>query len=123
VNVGASERGSVSIVAAGALVALLVCTMGVTDVARVLRVRTQARTAADAAALAAAQELAVSSGTDPAAVASTIAGRNGATLVRCTCAVGSYDAIVTVQRDVSGLWLVPGTFVLNVDARAVVDLP
>jgi secretion/DNA translocation related TadE-like protein len=123
VNIGRSERGSVSIVAAGVLVALLICTMGATDVARVLRVRTQARTAADAAALAAAQELAVPSGSDPAAIASGIAVRNGATLVRCTCGLGSYDAIVTVQRDVSGLWLVPGSFVLSVDARAVVDLP
>ena len=117
------ERGSVSVVAAAVLVALLICTMGVTDLAHVLRGRAQARTAADAAALAAAQELAVSSGADPAALAAAVALRNGATLVSCVCPIGSYEAVVEVERDVSGLWLIPGTLVLNVDARAVVDLP
>lgn len=117
------ERGSVSVVAAGVLVVLLVCTMGVTDLARVLRVRAQVRTAADAAALAAAQELAVPGGADPAAMASTIADRNNATLVACACPVGSSEAVVSVQRRISGLWLVPGTFVLGAEARAVVDLP
>jgi secretion/DNA translocation related TadE-like protein len=117
------QRGSISVVAAGVLVALLVCTMGVSDLTRALRVRAQARTAADAAALAATQELAVPSGEDPAATASAIAGRNGATLVECICQPGTFEAVVTVRRDVSGLWLVPGTLVLEVEARAVVDLP
>jgi secretion/DNA translocation related TadE-like protein len=117
------ERGSVSVVAAGVLVTLLVCTMGVTDLARALRVRAQTRTAADAAALAAAQELAVPSGADPAALAWTIADRNGAILVTCVCPIGSAEAVVSVQRPVTGLWLLPGTFVLSADARAVVDLP
>jgi secretion/DNA translocation related TadE-like protein len=117
------ERGSVSVVAAAVLVILLICTIGVTDLSRALRVRAQTRTAADAAALAAAQELAMPTGQDPALIAASIAWRNGAMLRSCICAVGSYDAVVTVERDVSGLWLVPGMFALIVQARAVVDLP
>jgi secretion/DNA translocation related TadE-like protein len=117
------ERGSVSVVAAGSLVILLVCTMGISDLGRAMRVRAQARTAADAAALAAAQELAMPSGQDPAAIAATIAERNGGVLRACVCAMGTDEAVVTVERSVAGLWLVPGTFILSVRARAVVDLP
>lgn len=117
------ERGSVTVVTAAVLVALLVCTMGVTDLARALRVRAQTRTAADAAALAAAQELAIPSGADPATIAATIAARNDASIVSCVCPIGSYEAIVTVEREVSGLWLLPGSHVLQAAARAVVDLP
>jgi secretion/DNA translocation related TadE-like protein len=120
---GRGERGSVSVVGAGALVAILVCTMGVADVGRVLRARTQVRTAADAAALAAAQELAAPSGADPATVADEIAARNGAQMVSCTCPAGGFDAFVTAQRSVDGLWLVPGTLTVSGEARAVVDLP
>jgi len=57
-----SERGSVSVVAAGAICVALICTMGVADVGRVLAERSHAEAAADAAALAAAQDLALSSG-------------------------------------------------------------
>ena len=117
------QRGSVSVVAAGTLVVLLVCTIGASDLARVLRVRAEARTAADAAALAAAQELAVSTGSDPTTAAETIAIRNGAILRSCACPLGGTEAVVTVERDVTGLWLAPGSFVLSVQARAVVDLP
>jgi len=117
------ERGSVSVAAAGALVSLLVCTMGISDISRVLGARTEARTAADAAALAAAQELAAPTGADPAAVAGDFAGRNGAQLTECACSAESDDAVVTVARSVDGLWLVPGTLTLSVRARAVVDLP
>jgi len=110
-------------VAAGVLVALLVCTMGISDVARVLRARTQARTAADAAALAAAQELAAPTGLDPSDAAVDLAARNGARVTACACSVGGHEAIVTVERSVDGLWLVPSTLVLVASARAVVDLP
>jgi secretion/DNA translocation related TadE-like protein len=117
------ERGSVSVVIAGALVVVLVCTLGVADLARALRARAQTRTAADAAALAAAQELAVPGEEDPTVAAHAIAERNGATLVACECAAGTYDAVVTVTRDLDGLWILRGTLVLTAKARAVVDLP
>jgi secretion/DNA translocation related TadE-like protein len=113
----------VSVVAAGVLVTLLVCTMGVSDIAKVLGARALARTAADAAALAAAQELAAPGGADPETAAGEFAVRNGARLTMCTCPAGGSDAVVSVERSVDGLWLVPGTFTLTAEARAVVDLP
>jgi secretion/DNA translocation related TadE-like protein len=116
------ERGSVTIVTAGAIVIMLVCTLGVADVGRVLIERSRAEVAADAAALAAAQDLALSEG-DPATDAAVLADRNGAALVSCSCAVGSFDAVVTVQRSFSGLLLLPGTHSLQANARAIVDLP
>ena len=84
-----SERGSVSIVVAAIVVLALVFSLGVTDVARVLVARSHARTAADAAALAAAQELALPSGADPADIAAGYAERNGAVLNDCVCAAGT----------------------------------
>jgi Flp pilus assembly protein TadG len=97
--------------------------MGVTDVARGLRARSQVRTAADAAALAAVQELAMPSGQDPAVAASAYAERNGAVLVACACPTGSAEAIVTVRRSLDGLWFAPGPVDVSAQARAVVDLP
>lgn len=117
------ERGSVTVAAAGVLVVLLVCTMGIADVGRVLTTRAQGQTAADAAALAAAQELAIPGGTDPATAAAAIATDNGATLLECACPTGGSEAVVTVRRSIARLWLMPGAITLDVRARAVVDLP
>lgn len=117
------EDGTVTVVAAAVLAVLLVCSMAVTDLARALHARSEARTAADAAALAAAQELAMPSGRDPDALASAYAERNGAMLVACACSAGSADAVVTVRRSLDGLWFVPGPIEVSAQARAVVDLP
>lgn len=117
-----SERGSVTIGIVAVIVVVLVCTMGVADVGRVLVERSRAEMAADAAALAAAQDLALDAG-DPGADAAAFAGHNGAELVRCECASGSLDAMVTVRRSFSGLLLLPGTHSLQAEARAVVDVP
>jgi len=119
---GTSERGSVSVVLVAAICVAMVCTMGVADVGRVLVERSRAQAAADAAALAAAQDLALANG-DPAADAARFAEDNGAVLSDCSCASGSSDAIVTVRRSFAGLLLVPGSFSLDAKARAVVDLP
>jgi len=118
----ASQRGSVSVVCAAAICIALVCTMGVADVGRVLVERSHAEAAADAAALAAAQDLALGSG-DPLADATRFADDNGTVLVDCSCAIGAADAVVTVRRAFTGLLLVPGSFALQARARAVVDLP
>ena len=83
----------------------------------------RAQTAADAAALAAAQELALSSGTDPADVAASYAERNGAVLSDCICAAGTSDATVTVSIVVDGFLLVTGTRTVTARARAVVEVP
>jgi secretion/DNA translocation related TadE-like protein len=118
-----NERGSVSLVVAAIVVMALVFCLGVTDVARVLVARSHARTAADAAALAAAQELALPSGVDPADVAAAYAERNDAVLSDCVCAVGTSDATVTVSIVVDGFLLVTGPKTVTARARAVVDLP
>jgi secretion/DNA translocation related TadE-like protein len=116
------ERGSVTVIAAGVIVVVLVCTMGVADVGRVLAERSRAQTAADAAALAAAQDLAVSDG-DPAADAASFATMNGADLVSCTCDAGTSEALVQVRRTFGGLLLLPGSHQIEMSARAVVETP
>ncbi|MGZ4131699.1 MAG: Rv3654c family TadE-like protein [Actinomycetota bacterium] len=118
-----SERGSVSIVLMAGIVVTLVLSMGVADLARVLVVRSRARTAADAAALAAAQELAVPTGADPAAIASSYASANGAELTACSCTPGTADAVVEVRVGVGPLLLFTDTQTVVARARAIVDLP
>ncbi len=117
------ERGSVSIVVAAVILLALVLSLGVADVARVLVARSHARTAADAAALAVAQELALPSGTDPADVAAVYAEQNGAIVSDCICAAGTTDATVTVSIVVDGFLLVTGSRTVTARARAVVDMP
>jgi secretion/DNA translocation related TadE-like protein len=117
------ERGSVSVVLCAGILVVLVVVMGTADLGRALVARSRARTAADAAALAAAQELALSTGQDPSAFAADYAGRNGATLVSCVCAAGTFDVTVEVAVSVGDLMLVPGSPVIAANARAVVDLP
>jgi Flp pilus assembly protein TadG len=97
--------------------------MGAADVARVYLVAAQAQTAADAAALAAAQELAVPSGTDPEDVASAFAERNGADLVACECSSDATEAVVEVRVAVGPLLLFADDRVVVAEARGVVDLP
>jgi secretion/DNA translocation related TadE-like protein len=117
------ERGSVSVVVAAAVGMALVVTMGAADVGRALIARSRAEAVADLAALAAAQELAFPSGTDPADLAADFAIRNGARLVSCSCAEGSSEAIVRVAVQVRGFLLpLADRDVIGI-ARAVVDLP
>ena len=117
------EQGSVSVVVAAAVAMALVVTMGAADVGRALIARSRAEAVADLAALAAAQELAFPSGTDPADLAAGFAIRNGARLVSCSCAEGSSEAIVRVAVQVRGFLLpLADREVIGV-ARAVVDLP
>jgi secretion/DNA translocation related TadE-like protein len=118
-----SERGSVSLVLVAGIAVTLVLAMGVADLARVLVVRSRARTAADAAALAAAQELAVPTGADPASLAASYAEANGATLTACVCPPGSTEADVEVRVVVGPLLLFTDTQTVAGRARAVVDLP
>ena len=119
----ARERGSVSVVVAAAVGMSLIVTMGAADVGRALVARSRAEAAADLAALAAAQELALPSGTDPGELAEDFAIRNGARLVSCSCAEGTAEAIVRVAVRVSGFLLpLPDRDVIGV-ARAVVDVP
>jgi secretion/DNA translocation related TadE-like protein len=119
----ATERGSVSVVVAAAVGMSLIVTMGAADVGRALVARSRAEAVADLAALAAAQELALPSGTDPGELAADFAIRNGARLVSCSCAEGTSEAIVRVAVRVRGFLLpLPDRDVIGV-ARAVVDVP
>jgi secretion/DNA translocation related TadE-like protein len=117
------ERGSVSVLLAAGILVVLVLVLGITDVGRVLVARSKARTAADAAALAAADELALPTGADPAALAAEYATRNGADLTACTCTAGTFEAVVMVEVTTGDLLLFPGVRVVVARARAVVDLP
>jgi secretion/DNA translocation related TadE-like protein len=114
------DRGSVSIVAAVTIAVLAALTMGCADLTRALVAVGRADTAADAAALAAAQEIALPAGRTPDAVAQEYAERNGATLVECDCDPGSAQAVVTVQLPVGRMLLVPGDRTVTARARAVV---
>jgi secretion/DNA translocation related TadE-like protein len=118
-----TERGSVSIVFAVGVLLVLVLTMGIADVGRVVLARSRARTAADAAALAAADELALPTGLDPATLAQEYAARNSASLTACVCEVGTFEADVTVTVHVGNLVLFRGARDAVARARAVVDLP
>jgi secretion/DNA translocation related TadE-like protein len=119
------ERGSVSIVVVALMAVVLILAMGVADLARVLTCAARAQTAADAAALAAAQELASSAvaGVEPADLAAAYAERNGAVLTACACEPGGTEAVVTVIVQVGALVLAPDDRVVTARARAVVDIP
>ena len=119
----ASERGSVSVLAAGVMVALVVLALGASDVARVLSAASRAQTAADAAALAAAQELALPGGVSPSDVARDYGERNGAELLSCDCPPDASSAIVDVRVTVGRLLLFGSDRVVTAEAKAVVDRP
>jgi secretion/DNA translocation related TadE-like protein len=114
------ERGSVSVLVAAILfLAGALCLVSV-DLARALEAKAQAQTAADAASLAAARELALATDQGPQAAAD-YAIRNGATLVSCQCAQGTYEAIVDVEVPVD-LLFVGSDRTVHAKARAIVDL-
>ena len=119
------ERGSVSIVVVALMAVALILSMGAADLARVLTGAARAQTAADAAALAAAQELAAasSSGVEPADLAAAYAERNGAVLTSCSCHAGGSEAVVSVTVQVGALMLAPDDRVVTARARAVVEVP
>jgi secretion/DNA translocation related TadE-like protein len=118
-----AQRGSVTIVAAGLLVLALALSLGVADVARVLVAAARAQTAADAAALAAAQELALSGVREPADAATEYAARNGASVVRCSCHDDGLHATVEVHLPVGPLLLFSDDRSVTSSARAEVVVP
>lgn len=117
------ERGSASIVVAGLLGAAVVLSLGAMDLGRVLVQTARAQTAADAAALAAAQEVAVPGGRQPGDVAAEYASANGGVLTSCACPIGGVEAVVEVTVDVGDLMIAGGGKTVTARARAVVDLP
>lgn len=117
------ERGSVSVLVAAIVLIALVMSVGLADMARVLVARSHARTAADSAALAVAQELVLPSGVDLSQVAAQYAERNGAVLTDCACTAGTLEDTVTVAITVEGFLLIAGARIVTARARAVVDVP
>jgi secretion/DNA translocation related TadE-like protein len=115
-----AERGSVTMLSAGALVLACLLSLVAVDFLRVLQAKARAQTAADAAALAAARELAIPSVPLPRDAAAQYAGLNGATLRSCVCERGSSEAIVEVEVPVRLVFLSP-TRPLVGRARAVVE--
>jgi hypothetical protein len=105
------------------LAAMIVLALGGADLARVLVVAADAQTAADGAALAAVQELAIPSELEPAEVAREYAERNGALLVECDCERETFEAVVRVRVPVGALLFFADDRVVEATARAVVDLP
>ena len=119
-----AERGSVTVLSAAVVAALVVLAMGASDVARVLHAASRAQTAADAAALAAAQAFAIDEpGLEPTELAAEYSVRNGAALETCACDRGTFEATVTVRLPVGDLFLVAGDRTVRAVARAQVDLP
>ena len=117
-----SERGSVSIVVVAAVAFGAILAAFSADVTRVVAARARAQTAADAAALAAAQELIAPSVRSPEELAREYAARHGATVVDCDCEAGADEVVVTVRLDVD-LPHLDQTRTLQAAARAVVAIP
>jgi hypothetical protein len=106
------------------MVAMAIIAMASDDVAHTLTAASTAQTAADAAALAAAQELALPGGTvTPYEVAAEYAGRDGAELVSCDCDPGADSTTVAVRVSVGPLLLFGTGRTVEARARAEVDLP
>jgi secretion/DNA translocation related TadE-like protein len=117
-----SQRGSASVVVVAAVALAGIVAAFSADLSRVVVARARAQTAADAAALGAAQELLIPSGTSPEQVAADFADRNGGRLVGCRCDPGSTEAVVTVEVEVA-LPLLAQTRTVQTSARAVIAAP
>jgi secretion/DNA translocation related TadE-like protein len=115
-----TERGSVTILVAVVILLGGVLALASVDVLRALEAKARAQTAADAAALAAAQEMVVSSFNDPATAAADYAQRNGAVLLACDCPAGGSQAVVHVEVRVR-LVFVGSDRTVSGRARAVVE--
>jgi secretion/DNA translocation related TadE-like protein len=117
------ERGSVSVVLVALLGVVVLLATGVADAAAALHASERAQDAADAAALAAAQEIAIPGGRTPNDVAAEYAQRNGGALEACSCDPASFEVVVTVGAPVGRLWLFADDLVADASARAVVAMP
>jgi secretion/DNA translocation related TadE-like protein len=117
------QRGSVTIVLVAMLGVVVLLAMGLADVGAVLGAAARAQDAADAAALAAAQEIAMPSGRSPTDVAAEYAARNGTEVTACACDPASFEATVTVRAAVGRLLLFDDGRGVEASARAVVALP
>jgi secretion/DNA translocation related TadE-like protein len=114
-----NERGAATLLAAATMFLACVLCLVTVDLGRAVQARAKAQTGADAAALAAAQEIAAPSGLDPVVAAGDYAARNGVTLQWCRCAQGSAEAVVDVTVEVGFVLLGPDRTV-EAQARATI---
>ena len=119
----ARERGSITVIAAAILAIALVLALGGADLARTLVAQARAQTAADSAALAVAQEMAMPSGREPDQVARDYAQRNGGQVTTCDCVSGGDGATVEVRVPVGPLLLFADDRVVIARARATISMP
>ena len=115
-----TERGSVTVLVAAVLFLSGVLALATVDLLRALESKARAQTAADAAALAAAQEIAMGSSGNPADAASDYARFNGAALIECSCPQGGSEAVVSVEVPVHLVFVGPDRTVTG-RARAVIE--
>jgi secretion/DNA translocation related TadE-like protein len=118
------ERGGVSIVMLGVLVVGLVLAMGAARLGGALVGRARAESAADAAALAAADRLALGDGPGAARdAAAATAVSNDARLVSCTCSGTTAEVVVEVDVPAWGALFGParGRAKAEVRPECVVD--
>ena len=116
------ERGGVTILMLVVLVFGLLLTLGVSRLGVAIVGRARADTAADAAALAAADSLALGRGSVAAADAARVtAASNGARLVSCVCT--GTTAEVVVDLDLGVLGSARGHAKAEIDPRCGFDLP
>lgn len=112
------ERGSVSVVMIAVLVLGLVLATAAGRLGGAMIAKGRAETAADAAALAAADTLALGRGSTAAvAAARETAGHNDAALVRCSCTGSVADVVVEVRVSALGPIMGPA----RAHSRAEVD--
>ena len=120
------ERGGVSIVMLGVLVVGLALTLGAARLGSALVGRARADTAADAAALAAADALALGQGSVAARTAARdTATSNGARLKSCACEGTTAEVVVEVDIPALALLAGParGRAKAEVRPECVIDLP
>lgn len=117
------DDGSATVIVVAVIAVTVLFGLGAADLASVLIADARVQTAADSAALAAAQELAMPSGLDPEGVASEYAARNGAVLTGCRCDAGTFEAVVEVRLEVRSLLLFGSGRLVSASARAIVNLP
>lgn len=115
------ERGSVSVVVAVALGMAAISAALVGDLGAVAAGAAETQAAADAAALAAAQELVLPSEETPEEVAARYAALHDARLVRCRCPRGGEDVVVIVERSVP-LPFLGGSRTIRRAARATIAI-
>jgi secretion/DNA translocation related TadE-like protein len=98
-----NDRGSVTVLALGLIGVIAVLGLMLATTGQYLAARSQAQTAADAAALAAAPLTfrPFGSANGPAAEAARLAAANGAQLVGCDCSIDRSFAVRVVQVEVT----------------------